>query len=213
MAASVRCSSSAPDSTREYTGLANIELAAALLGLSPREIAGKRDQIIAFADIGEHIGDPIKTYSSGMVVRLGFAIATALRPDIMITDEVLAVGDESFQKKCIAWMEGYLADGGTLLLCSHSMYHIRKLCRNALWLKEGRVRDSGTAADVAQAYLAYHEEKTAGERQPCRGPWRPPPASTRSSPSSSCRMSGSCRGIRSRCARKCTRRTGAFRSC
>jgi lipopolysaccharide transport system ATP-binding protein len=150
----------------EYTGLANIELAAALLGLSPREIAGKRGEIIEFADIGEHIDDPIKTYSSGMVVRLGFAIATALRPDIMITDEVLAVGDESFQKKCIAWMEGYLADGGTLLLCSHSMYHIQKLCRNALWLKEGRVRHAGAAADVAQAYLAYHEEKSAGQRRP-----------------------------------------------
>ena len=113
----------------EYTGLANIDLAAALLGLAPREIAAKRDEIIAFADIGEHIDDPIKHYSSGMVVRLGFAVATALAPDILITDEVLAVGDESFQKKCIAWMERYLADGGTLLLCSHSMYHVQKLCR------------------------------------------------------------------------------------
>ena len=150
----------------EYTGLANIDLAAALLGLSPREIAGKRDEIIAFADLGEHIADPIKTYSSGMVVRLGFAVATALAPDIMITDEVLAVGDESFQKKCIAWMERYLADGGTLLLCSHSMYHVQKLCRHALWLKQGRVEAYGSASDVTQAYLAYHEEKTAGQRQP-----------------------------------------------
>ena len=150
----------------EYTGLANIDLAAALLGLSPREIAGKRDEIIAFADLGEHIADPIKTYSSGMVVRLGFAVATALRPDIMITDEVLAVGDESFQKKCIAWMERYLADGGTLLLCSHSMYHIQKLCRHALWLKDGSMQAYGNASDVTQAYLAYHEEKTAGQRQP-----------------------------------------------
>ena len=113
----------------EYTGLANIDLAAALLGLTPREIAAKRDEIIAFADIGEHIDEPIKHYSSGMVVRLGFAVATALAPDVLITDEVLAVGDESFQKKCIAWMERYLADGGTLLLCSHSMYHVQKLCR------------------------------------------------------------------------------------
>src|SRR6185369_16209776 len=86
----------------EYTGLANIDLAAALLGLSPSEIAERRDEIIAFADIGDHIKEPIKHYSSGMVVRLGFAVATTLRPDILITDEVLAVGDESFQKKCIA---------------------------------------------------------------------------------------------------------------
>ena len=150
----------------EYTGLANIELAAALLGLTPGEIAGKRDEIIAFADIGEHIHEPIKHYSSGMVVRLGFAVATALNPDILITDEVLAVGDESFQKKCIAWMENYLAEGGTLLLCSHSAYHIQRLCRDALWLKDGRVERYGAAADVAQAYLAYHEEKTAGTKRP-----------------------------------------------
>jgi lipopolysaccharide transport system ATP-binding protein len=150
----------------EYTGLANIDLAAALLGLPPGEIAGKREEIIAFADIGEHIGQPIKHYSSGMVVRLGFAVATVLRPDVLITDEVLAVGDESFQKKCIAWTERYLAEGGTLLLCSHSMYHIQKLCRTALWLRDGRTERYGPATEVAQAYLAFHEEKTAGARQP-----------------------------------------------
>jgi len=150
----------------DYTGLANIDLAAALLGLAPAEIAAKRDEIVAFADLGEHIHDPIKQYSSGMVVRLGFAVATALAPDILITDEVLAVGDESFQKRCIAWMEGYLASGGTLLLCSHGMYHIQKLCRQALWLKDGRVERYGAATDVTQAYLAYHEEKHARSRQP-----------------------------------------------
>ncbi len=150
----------------EYSGLANIDLAAALLGLSRHEIDAKRESIIAFADIGDHIDDPIKHYSSGMVVRLGFAVATALTPDILITDEVLAVGDESFQKKCIAWMEAYLSEGGTLLLCSHSMYHIQKLCRSALWLKDGRVERYGLSPDVSQAYLAYHEEKTARARKP-----------------------------------------------
>ena len=154
----------------EYTGLANIDLAAALLGLTPREIAAKRDEIIAFADLGEHIDDPIKHYSSGMVVRLGFAIATALTPDVLITDEVLAVGDESFQKKCIAWMESFLADGGTLLLCSHSMYHIGKLCRRALWLRDGRIERDGPATDVTQAYLAYHEEKSARAKAPIAAP-------------------------------------------
>jgi lipopolysaccharide transport system ATP-binding protein len=150
----------------DYTGLANIELSAALLGLSPREIASKREEIVAFADIGDHINEPIKNYSSGMVVRLGFAVATALRPDILITDEVLAVGDESFQKKCIAWMEDYLSDGGTLLLCSHSMYHIQKLCRHAIWLRNGQVVRDGAAMDVTQAYLAFHEEKSAQAKQP-----------------------------------------------
>jgi lipopolysaccharide transport system ATP-binding protein len=150
----------------EYTGLANIDLAAALLGLAPSELGAKREEIIAFADLGEHIHDPLKQYSSGMVVRLGFAVATALSPDVLITDEVLAVGDESFQKRCIAWMERYLANGGTLLLCSHSMYHIQKLCTDALWLKDGRVERYGAAAEVAQAYLAYHEEKDASARRP-----------------------------------------------
>jgi lipopolysaccharide transport system ATP-binding protein len=137
----------------EYSGLDNIDLAAALLGLGPAEIAAKRDSIVAFAD-------------SGMVVRLGFAVATALKPDILITDEVLAVGDESFQKKCVAWIESYLANGGTLLLCSHSMYHVQKLCRSALWLKDGRVVRYGPAAEVSQAYLAYHEEKSTGAIEP-----------------------------------------------
>ncbi len=154
----------------EYSGLANIDLAAALLGLTPSEIAAKRDEIVAFADIGEHIHDPIKHYSSGMVVRLGFAVATALEPDILITDEVLAVGDESFQKKCVAWMENYLVGGGTLLLCSHSMYHVQKLCRAALWLKDGRMVRHGPAAEVTQAYLAYHEEKSAGAKKPIAAP-------------------------------------------
>ena len=150
----------------DYTGLANIDLAAALLGLAPSELGAKRDEIIAFADLGEHIHDPLKQYSSGMVVRLGFAVATALSPDVLITDEVLAVGDESFQKRCVAWMERYLENGGTLLLCSHSMYHIQKLCTHALWLKDGRVERYGAAADVTQAYLAYHEEKDAHARRP-----------------------------------------------
>jgi lipopolysaccharide transport system ATP-binding protein len=144
----------------DYTGYANIDLAAALIGMTPEEIEAKRQAIIDFADIGEHVHDPIKTYSSGMVVRLGFAIATALAPEILITDEVLAVGDESFQRKCIAWMERYLGDGGTLLLCSHSMYHVQKLCAHALWLEHGRPRLYGEAAVVARDYLAWHEAKT-----------------------------------------------------
>jgi len=153
----------------DYTGAANIDLAAALLGLTPDEIDDKRDEIIAFADLGDHLDDPIKHYSSGMVVRLGFAVATALAPDILITDEVLAVGDESFQKKCVAWMERYLDSGGTLLLCSHSMYHVQKLCQRALWLKDGRPVREGASAPVTQAYLAYHEEKSQGAKAPMSG--------------------------------------------
>lgn len=145
----------------EYTGRENIFLAAALMGLSKSVITEKLSSIIEFADIGEHIDQPIKHYSSGMVVRLGFAVATAMRPDILITDEVLAVGDESFQKKCIRWIEDYLAGGGTLLLCSHSMFHIQTLCQKALWIHEGRPHMLGNSFDVTREYLTYHEEKNS----------------------------------------------------
>jgi len=143
----------------EYTGRENIYLSASLLGMGRAEVLRHIDEIVAFADIGEHIDQPIKHYSSGMVVRLGFAVATAMNPQILITDEVLAVGDESFQKKCITWMENYLAGGGTLLLCSHGMFHIQKLCQKAIWIHHGAMRAIGSAADVTREYLAYHEEK------------------------------------------------------
>jgi lipopolysaccharide transport system ATP-binding protein len=147
----------------EYTGRENIYLATALMGLSKSQTQEKIDEILAFADIGEFIDHPIKHYSSGMSVRLGFAVATTVRPDVLITDEVLAVGDESFQRKCIRWIEHYLSDGGTLLLCSHAMYHIQKLCREAAWLHEGRIKLTGDAADVTREYLAFHEKKSNQE--------------------------------------------------
>jgi len=147
----------------EYTGRENIYLAAALMGLPRRTITKKLDSITSFADIGDYIDQPIKHYSSGMVVRLGFAVATAMQPDILITDEVLAVGDESFQKKCIRWIEGYLSAGGTLLLCSHSMYHIQTLCQNALWIHQGLPHMYGNSFEVTREYLTYHEEKNKHE--------------------------------------------------
>jgi lipopolysaccharide transport system ATP-binding protein len=150
----------------EYTGLENIDLAGALIGLTSKEIATKRKEIIAFADIGEHIHQPIKQYSSGMIVRLGFAVATALSPELLITDEVLSVGDESFQKKCTSWMDSYLAAGGALLFCSHSMYHVQKICRTAMWLKDGRVECYGPAVEVCSQYLAYHDRKSANMGRP-----------------------------------------------
>ena len=147
----------------EYTGRENILLSSALMGQSRREVRGKIDSIIDFADIGSHIDEPVKHYSSGMAVRLGFAVATAMSPEVLITDEVLAVGDESFQKKCIAWLERFREDGGTLLLCSHSMFHIQTLCSQALWVHRGRVHMAGSSFDVTREYLTYHEEKTRRE--------------------------------------------------
>lgn len=145
----------------DYTGRENIHLATALMGLARSTVRSRIDSIVEFADIGEHIDEPIKHYSSGMVVRLGFAVATALDPEVLITDEVLAVGDESFQKKCIAWLESYRAGGGTLLLCSHSMFHVQTLCPEAVWIHHGQVRMRGSSFDVTREYLTYHEEKRA----------------------------------------------------
>ncbi|MFB9067181.1 ABC transporter ATP-binding protein [Pseudofulvimonas gallinarii] len=143
----------------EFSGRDNLRMAAALAGLDARAVGDWLPQIIEFADIGQYIDEPIKHYSSGMVVRLGFAVVAALKPDLLITDEVLAVGDESFQKKCIAWIEEYLAGGGTLMLVSHGMYHVQKLCRQALWLRQGEVAARGDVFEVTQAYLAYHERR------------------------------------------------------
>ena len=149
----------------DFSGIDNIRMKAALLGLSARELDRKMDEILAFADIGDYVYEPVKHYSSGMVVRLGFAVLSASDPELLITDEVLAVGDESFQKKCIRWIEAFLERGNTLLMVSHSMYLVQKLCQRALWLQHGRVREFGDVFPVTQAYLAWHEEKNASERR------------------------------------------------
>jgi lipopolysaccharide transport system ATP-binding protein len=147
----------------EFSGIDNVKMTAALLGMSSRQLDSQLDEILDFADIGEYIYEPVKHYSTGMVVRLGFAVVAASNPELLITDEVLAVGDESFQKKCIRWIESFLDRGNTLLMVSHSMYHVQKLCRQALWLHEGRMREIGDVYPVTQSYLAYHEERSAAE--------------------------------------------------
>jgi lipopolysaccharide transport system ATP-binding protein len=149
----------------EFSGIDNVRMKAALLGMSAQQLDRKLDEILAFADIGDYVYEPVKHYSSGMVVRLGFAVVSASDPELLITDEVLAVGDESFQKKCIRWIENFLERGNTLLMVSHSMYLVQKLCQRALWLQQGRVREFGDVFPVTQAYLAWHEEKNASERR------------------------------------------------
>jgi len=147
----------------EFSGLDNIRMKAALLGMSNSHLEQHFDDILAFADIGDYVYEPVKHYSSGMVVRLGFAVVAASDPELLITDEVLAVGDESFQKKCIRWIETFLEQGNTLLMVSHSMYLVQKLCRQALWLHDGHSREIGDVFPVTQSYLAYHEERSASE--------------------------------------------------
>ena len=148
----------------EFSGLDNVRMNAALLGMNAQQVRERMDEILAFADIGEYIHEPVKHYSSGMVVRLGFAVVAASRPELLVTDEVLAVGDESFQKKCIRWIERFLADGGTLLMVSHSMYQVQKLCQRALWLQDGGARMHGEVFPVTQAYLAWHEQRSHAEK-------------------------------------------------
>ena len=149
----------------DFSGMDNVRMKASLMGLSNQELEDRLDDILEFADIGEYIHEPVKHYSSGMVVRLGFAVITACKPDLLITDEVLAVGDESFQKKCIRWIQQFLEQGGTLLLVSHSMYVVQKLCQKALWVHEGGARQFGDVFPVTQAYLAWHEKRRAKEKK------------------------------------------------
>ncbi|MBT8048786.1 MAG: ABC transporter ATP-binding protein [Xanthomonadales bacterium] len=149
----------------EFSGIDNVRMKSALLGMSASHLDAHMDEILAFADIGDYVYEPVKHYSSGMVVRLGFAVVAASDPQLLITDEVLAVGDEAFQKKCIRWIESFLDRGNTLLMVSHSMYLVQKLCRQALWLHDGRMREIGDVFPVTQSYLAYSEERTSAERR------------------------------------------------
>jgi lipopolysaccharide transport system ATP-binding protein len=142
----------------EYSGRENIYFSAAMMGLSRAETEALLPEIIEFSGLGNFIDRPVKTYSTGMFMRLGFSVATSIDPDVLITDEVLAVGDESFQKKCIRRMEGFLAQGKSLLFCSHSMYHVRKLCQKVVWLQHGQTRAIGEAAEVTNSYEDYVRE-------------------------------------------------------
>ncbi len=148
----------------EYSGRENVRLSAALYGITDADLKDKMAEIEEFADIGRYIDEPTKHYSSGMIVRLGFAIIAAVRPPLLITDEVLGVGDESFQKKCSRWIDEYVNSGGTLLLVSHSMYHVQKLCREAIWIHHGKIEMQGEVFAVTQHYLAWHESRRTGEQ-------------------------------------------------
>src|SRR5712691_7029024 len=148
----------------EYTGRENIYFSAAMMGLSKPETEALLPKIIDFSGLGNFIDRPVKTYSTGMFMQLKFSVATTINPDILITDEVLAVGDESFQKKCVRRMEAFLAQGKSLLFCSHSMYHVRKLCQKALWLERGQVRAVGDVSVVTNSYEDYIRETEARVR-------------------------------------------------
>jgi ABC-2 type transport system ATP-binding protein len=136
----------------ELTGRENIFLNATLLGRSQRDIREKLDEIIAFAEIGNFIDAPLRTYSSGMQARLGFAGASAWQPDILILDEVLSVGDIGFQEKCFTRMADFRDSGATVLMVSHSISQVRELCQRALWLDHGEAQMISTVDEVCDAY-------------------------------------------------------------
>ncbi len=136
----------------EYTGRENLTINAAILGLTPSQIADRTEDIIAFADIGDFIERPVKTYSSGMYVRLAFSVAVYVDPNILIVDEALAVGDALFQFKCMSRMRRMLDDGLSLLFTSHDISAVKALCQRTLWLQKGQPRMLGDTPEVTRAY-------------------------------------------------------------
>ncbi len=149
----------------EFTGRENIYLNASLFGMSRQEIRQREQAIIDFADIGPFIDRPVKTYSSGMYVRLAFSIATSVDPDILIIDEALSVGDELFQKKCVRRMNHFREAGKIILFCSHSLYQVNILCDRAIWIDQGQIRMDGTASTVTRAYEDWNQEKNRVEKE------------------------------------------------
>ncbi len=136
----------------DLTGRENIHLNAALLGYSRAMVQSRMDAIIDFAGIPDFIDEPLRTYSSGMMARLGFSVAIHLDPDILVLDEVLAVGDQEFQRKCTDRIAEFRSQGRTLLFVSHSPGAVESLCQRAVWLEAGRIRRDGPAAEVVAEY-------------------------------------------------------------
>lgn len=148
----------------EFSGVENVFMNGAILGLSRQEVAQRLDAILAFADIGDFAYQPVKTYSSGMFVRLAFAVATSVEPDILVIDEALSVGDGAFARKSFDRIMGLKDAGKTILFCSHSMYQVEALCSRAIWLEAGRVRMDGPSAEVTSAYATSLNADTTHPR-------------------------------------------------
>lgn len=150
----------------EFSGRENVYLNASVLGLSRAQIDERYDAIVEFADIPGFIDQPVKTYSSGMYVRLAFAIATSVDPDILVVDEALSVGDGAFSRKSFDRIMQLKDGGATILFCSHSTYQVEALCSRALWLEKGRVRMEGGASGVVDTYARSLEAGDATEPAP-----------------------------------------------
>ncbi|MNC43425.1 Teichoic acids export ATP-binding protein TagH [compost metagenome] len=136
----------------ELTARENVYLNGALLGYSKKFLHERYDDIIDFSELHEFVDVPLKNYSSGMIARLGFSIATIVNPDVLIVDEILAVGDAAFQAKCEQRMSDMTSAGATLILVSHSIDQVKKVCKNAIWINKGEVKAIGTVDEVCDAY-------------------------------------------------------------
>ena len=136
----------------ELTGRENIKLNATLLGLRRKELKSRIDKIIEFSELGEFIDEPIRVYSSGMLAKLGFSVISQVSPDILIIDEVLAVGDISFQRKCIETINEFKKNGVTILFVSHNLNDIEKVCDRVIWIENHQLKMSGVAHEVINAY-------------------------------------------------------------
>lgn len=137
----------------ELTGRENIYLNGALLGHSHQEMDQLLPSIIEFSEIGDFLDAPLRAYSTGMVARLGFSVATCIRPSVLLVDEVLAVGDMRFQEKCLQRMRAFHEQGTTILYVSHGMDGVRSLCQRAIWIENGQLRASGNVDDVVKRYM------------------------------------------------------------
>ena len=145
----------------ELTGRENVYLNAAILGRSKADIDANLDRIIAFAGLDGFIDAPLRTYSSGMVARLGFAVATDVRPDVLIVDEILGVGDAEFQEKSYQRIQEFKAQGTTILLVTHSLNHIQDMCSRAMWLNRGKMMRLGAPQEVVTRYLQHNTTEEA----------------------------------------------------
>jgi lipopolysaccharide transport system ATP-binding protein len=139
----------------EFSGRHNARMHAALFGITGRDADRRIDEAIAFSELGDFIDQPVRTYSSGMYVRLAFALAVSVDPEVLVIDEALAVGDQHFQTKCVDRITEFRERGKTILFCSHAMYQVKKLCDRALWLRRGRVAALGPVDEVIDGYLEY----------------------------------------------------------
>lgn len=139
----------------EMTGRENIFLNGAVLGFSRKDMAARFDRIVDFSGISDFIDAPIRTYSSGMVARLGFAVATDVQPEVLIIDEVLSVGDAEFQQKSAARISDYQNSGSTILIVSHSSNSIKQLCHRVIWLEQGSIKISGSVNDIMDQYSPH----------------------------------------------------------